>query len=355
MSDKLEARTIFIDTQAFMQQGFRFEKKVLSRLSELGKSMSIKILISDVVRQEVSSKLTEKLTRVSKLKKDLLKEIGFLGKDIPRELVKVLDDIDESVLLKAGEERWANYLKSSNITVLSPNDVCNEELLRLYFKGYFPFSDGKKKNEFPDAISLLSLKSWAEKQEEKVYVISNDGDFKGFCETRSEFISISRLSEFLDLYNRTEKRLTAIVHNYAENNIDWLKDCIKDAFLECYFDYSDNWEADIEDVNVTSIDVFDIDIIEIEEQRAVLTLKASISCSANISGPDYDEAVWDNEDKKYLFVGSFSNDMLFDGTYDVSIEVFFSERDKVFTQISEILFNGNNSITLYYDNDHHYR
>jgi hypothetical protein len=356
MNKKLETRNIFIDTQAFRQQHFKFDNRVLSRLRELGGAGLINIIISDVVRHEVSSQISKKVSEAISLKDKLLNELSFLENDIPKQLAESLKSSTIEDLKNIGDMRWKDYIKNANITVLNSNDICNEELLSLYFEGTFPFSAGKKKNEFPDAISLLSLKAWTKKRnnkKKKVYIISNDSDLKGFCDD-DKYISIDELAEFLDIYNRIEERLTATVNGYISNEIEWIIEKIKESFLECEFECSGNWEIEVDDVEIESVDIADINIIKVEDKRAIVSLKTTIEFSANFSGPDYDNSVWDGEDKVYIFLETFSEDMHFDEIFDVSMIVDFDEEAGELTAIEDIQFDGDTSVTLHYDYDDGY-
>ncbi|MDO6611624.1 PIN domain-containing protein [Shewanella sp. 1_MG-2023] len=351
----METRNVFIDTQAIMRQGFKFENRVLSKLSRLGEAGKLNILISEVVQNEVTSKITEKLALIEKSKSEIEKAISIIEGYIPKEIDEAIAALDTQSLTELAIARWDKYISDSNISVIDPNDICNSELLSLYFDGSFPFSEGKKKDEFPDAISLLSLKVWTDDERESVYVISDDKDLKGFCASYDSFISVDKLTEFLDIYNRAEERLTTIVHSYVEKATDWVRESIREAYIECYFDYSDNWKAEVQNVKVTHDEIFEINVVEIDKESATLSLKVRIKCTADVSGPDYDNSIWDGEDKEYIFVETFSQNMEFDEFYDISMKVEFNEEDKELTEICDILIDEGSSITLQYDDGYPYK
>jgi len=351
----METRKIFIDTQAFMQQGFKFEGSVLNRVRELGRSNLIEVYVSEVVKREVSSKISEKTNKAKKLSSDLFKELSILESETPKEIIDFVGLVERNDLQEIALSRWNKFLEDSKAVILDPNEICNIELLSLYFDGKYPFSDGKKKDEFPDAISTLSLKAKMSQSDDLVYVISNDGDLKGFCEKEANFISLNQLSEFLDLYNRAEERLTNIVHEYIDNEIDWISQNIKETFLNSGFTYSNNHEAEVDNVVVTNLATHEIDVIEIEEGRVVIGIRCEITCTADISGPDYGTAMWDSEDKEYIFLEYFNANMSFDDVYDISMELFFDEEQGEFTEISSVEFDVGSDIELYYDDGFPYK
>src|SRR5262249_33691704 len=61
--------------------------------------------------------------------------------------------------------------------------VTVSKLLDLYFAPAPPFSaSGKKKSEFPDAIALLSLETWARTKGKRILAVSADKDWITFAE-----------------------------------------------------------------------------------------------------------------------------------------------------------------------------
>jgi chromosome condensin MukBEF complex kleisin-like MukF subunit len=56
---------------------------------------------------------------------------------------------------------------------------------------------GKKKAEFPDAISLLSLEAWAEANEKRILAVSGDKDWAAYAENSERIDVVSKLSDAL--------------------------------------------------------------------------------------------------------------------------------------------------------------
>ena len=80
---------------------------------------------------------------------------------------------------------------------------------------------------------------------------------------------------------------------------------LQETFLECSFVYADNWEAGVENVEITSTRIDDVNVIEVDEHRFILSLDMEISFTADISGPDYERGWWDSEEKSYMHLPSF--------------------------------------------------
>lgn len=141
----MKTRKIFIDTQAFMQQGFKFEGSVLNRIKKLGRSNLIEIYLSEVVKREVSSKISEKIKEAKKKSSDFIKELSILESETPKEVIDFINLVEKHDLQELALSKWNKFIEDSKAIILDPNDICNIELLSLYFDGKYPFSDGKKK------------------------------------------------------------------------------------------------------------------------------------------------------------------------------------------------------------------
>lgn len=141
----MKTRIVFIDTQAFMQQSFKFDSEVFKKLCELGENNKISILISDVVKREVESKLKINIEDICRKKKSLTKLLLSLDSNAPKDLIKALDEFNDKVIESHTLSGWNNFLKNGCVTVIDPNNCCNSQLLSKYFSGDFPFGPGKKK------------------------------------------------------------------------------------------------------------------------------------------------------------------------------------------------------------------
>ena len=85
------------------------------------------------------------------------------------------------------DQQIKNFMTSTGALMVAARTVSIDELIAAYFDRKTPFSNKGKKDEFPDAIALLVLEQWAEKNEKCVLAVSKDGDWKAFCE-KSDWI-----------------------------------------------------------------------------------------------------------------------------------------------------------------------
>ncbi|WP_226644404.1 PIN domain-containing protein [Microbulbifer variabilis] len=342
----METNNIFIDTQAFQKHNFKFECPELSHIRELGKDKQINIYISEVIKEEVTGKIKAKISKARDTHKELMRELNFLDESLPEIFKNSQNLLCSEDIEKIAIARWERYISESNIQILDPNSICNRELIDLYFKGEKSFNPGKKKHEFPDAISLLSLKNILDQKKQKAYVISEDNDLKGYCNSNTTCLSLDQISAFLNIYNKDKKSTSHVEHLLAlhENRII---ETIKEAFEYCGFEYEGNYHDNhVEDVSVTNIEIQEMDIIKIGDGFAEISIEAEIACTAEISGPNHDSAIYDSETKETIFIDYFQTVMPFSNNYNVTLNISFSNSNEIITNFSEVLFDGRKDILL---------
>lgn len=351
----LKSHNVFVDTQAFHQHKFRFDHPTLKRLLEICASGRMQLVLTETVVGEVTAQLKEQLVNASNSLGQFHKLIGPLEGNLPAQYEGLLAKPSEGEFIDLGAKAWETYRINAKSIIAPANDVNSSELLGLYFGAKSPFGQGRKKNEFPDAISVLSLIAWLTKNKTNIYIVSQDPDLENWCAQIPDAIHIKTLAEFIDSYNRTEEKLTELVHKLFSNQEAWFLDAVKTHFLECGFQYSENWEADVENVEVQDIQFIEVNIIEVEESSAVVAISVQIEFSASILGPDYDNGIWDSEDKKYVYVPNFNIRHTFNENYEVSVEFNFSADEEEIDEILSIEFEDGQDITLSIDDGYPYK
>ncbi|MEJ1343140.1 MAG: PIN domain-containing protein [Candidatus Sedimenticola sp. (ex Thyasira tokunagai)] len=349
MSNELKSRIVFIDTQVFERHHFKFENPSLSRLHELAQEGEIKILISDVVDREVEQHLSDRLSEIHRCNNKLLRCVSILESQAPEGAVELLESLKEFDYKNAANARWSKYKEDAQIEVLSCKDIDVQEVMNRYFNQRYPFQEGKKKSEFPDAVSILSLKKWQEPNQEIVYVIGKDGDFEGYCAEDQTLISIDDIKVYLDICNttlETIKNPTAYVHQLFDTDIDHVVQNVASAFLDCEFTYENNWEADVYEKKINDFQLCDMNVIAVNDEYAVISATANVNFTANIIGPDYDNSMWDSEDKEYIILETFDSELEFIEPYEISMTVYFEDKAGGFTEIESISFDGGSIIEL---------
>lgn len=202
-----------LDTCIYERHGFRFDSGLLEKLQD----QSIQIVIPEIVSKEVQAHLREKESKASKGLKSAISEFQdryFLEENQIAQIDSVRKLAEEVVSLKKFD-RFVEGLK--NHVPLNSSLCSTTDLVDAYSKGSHPFTGPRKKNEFPDAIALLSLEEWAKQNGEKVLAVSNDKGWLSFSEQSAHIDVVSDLGSGLREIQKPPKGLEPWIHNYLSS------------------------------------------------------------------------------------------------------------------------------------------
>lgn len=294
---------IFIDTQVFVQKNFNYKNDLFQRLIHAAQDGLITIYLTDIVIKEIESKIYEQVyektkNSLSKFLKDskVLKNIENYS--ILFEMEKRLDYIYEELM-----GQFEQFLNDASVEVISVDHVSPAYIFEMYFNGTPPFSR-KKRDEFPDAFSLVAFEEWFEQQGEKISIVSGDEDLKNFCEKSQILIYEPSLEAFFDRLTKNKTYKHQFIASVYDANINKIELSILNSIEEHWFMLIGE-DGEVEKVEVLSIDLdeepYILEIEEGEEQSAILAFKASVNIVANVSYMDYASSYYDKEEGKYLY------------------------------------------------------
>lgn len=241
-------RNLTLDTSAFEKQGLKLESGLLRRLEQL-KEGSSQLILSEVIKSEVIAHIKKKTQDAQKSAKDSLKKAKqylILTQQDTSFIDNLMDDEG-----KAEEISRSRFEVFENLTCLQVIEAKEEyvsvkKLLANYFGAQPPFAEsGNKKNEFPDAIVLLSLESWAEQNQEKIIAVSLDKDWIRFCQSSERIFLVEDLAEALSLFQTpgADEILSHIEILYQAGNLSEIDEKVRDFLNEYFFDFEFNFEA----------------------------------------------------------------------------------------------------------------
>nr|CRH06354.1 protein of unknown function [Candidatus Magnetococcus massalia] len=214
---------VSIDTTVFHQKHRRLDSGLLSGLTQFsGDSPLMKLVLSEVVYNEV-------IEDTAKDNDDYFKKFcsaaskAIKHKLVTNEDVSALNKIKEQVLspYQLAEKIFSEYCSEKNIHIIPSS--CDVGLLSdMYFRFSPPFENNKnKRHEFPDAIALLSIESWAKENSCRVLVASSDTGWAKFADN----------SDWIDVLDSLEGVLSYCFDNAS--HINYLASVfVADVFLK---------------------------------------------------------------------------------------------------------------------------
>ncbi|HOW50520.1 MAG TPA: PIN domain-containing protein [bacterium] len=317
--DALKCSVITLDTSVFYNHGFALDRGLLKLLEQF-KGTPIKFVLSEVVYKELRKHLAEKVGETRTL----------ISKGLEKANEILLIETSNTDIAKAhiwgkgtneniAEDRLKAFCENTGAEIILFSEVKIDDLLNLYFAAEPPFEAiGKKKNEFPDAIALLSLESWAKKKSLKILAVSADNGWGQFAKKSDAMRVLKDLGEAISYFQPRVRRVRveALIHllcdtisSDQENIIlqeiaNAIKTSVNDSNIEVeassslHFETQDvyaRYEAHefVCDVNNDPI----ITLVKIDDQEFVL--RFSIDVKSYVFG-DFSLSIWDSVDKEYV-------------------------------------------------------
>ena len=177
-------RVLVLDTQVFMNLQLDFSHPQFDRLEKNKKNQSFQIVIPRMVDLEVKQKLKNKNREIH----NYLTRVQHFHKYFE---VKpdALDDATNEALTD-----FECFKSRLNISIAEHESISCEDLVDLYNNMLPPFSE-RKKHEFPDAISLLSIDQVSCDFKD---IISADGDWLSYYKADSKVRVFKSLPNYID-------------------------------------------------------------------------------------------------------------------------------------------------------------
>ncbi|MFV8392585.1 PIN domain-containing protein [Flavobacterium sp. LB2P6] len=304
----MEDKIIFLDTSVFESENY-FEGRNMNILFNLAKQKLIHLKITDIVYREVLARIENHAIKAVNLFKS--QKLNFEKEARILRNTNVLSDYFKKINFtelkekskKEILEKFHQVIDEFNIEIIDSSIADIKEVLGDYFETNPPFKNGIKKNEFPDAISLNTIKKWCEETSNTVIHLSNDKDFDKY---EKKAIDCSRdLSSLLELlFTENSDIQYEFITAIYNKSITEIEGCIENELSE---DLSSSAYSKIEndawyeDVEIDFLEINEIEIIiglinEIGEETFSYEIEMNIHFSVETYYTDLSGAIYDKED-----------------------------------------------------------
>jgi hypothetical protein len=269
-----EPFVVFLDTEVFAAQQFNLQSEKFVKLFEYVRRRRIQIVTTDVVREEVRSRLDEWI-------RDAESGIGKLQR-AARAHGQAGIDVDQ--LRRSMTDAFDNLLR--DVLVIEATGRSGEGPFRRYFDHLPPFDRRKNKCEFPDAFNLEALIEWSNQNHLHVHVVTQDGGVGAACEAEGCLSAFTSLEAVLDALIDGEG-----VSNLAESVRSWVLahpdrvirpltavDLVVEKVMEVA-----GYAVHTPQIMLRS-DIRDVDVVSVSERDA----RVSFLVTAEVSGGAYE-------------------------------------------------------------------
>lgn len=290
----MERDIVFIDTSIYKAENF---------FAPNNRIQSLKWLVENKVISFVSTEITNR-----ELLKHYKEDVTFALNNLKKKHVVLACFDDTRQLLSNGTKK--KYLKKCEISVNAflrqgytiGYEFCTD--VKSVFEKYFdlkrPFSEGKKKDEFPDAFVLQMLEQYSKRLcHKKIIVLSNDKDMK---EYESEYLEYVDYKEYITkklAEAKTIERIKTAIKDEKDDILSDIKDKLEEE-LENGWNYSSMFNTeDSPEVEIVACEVNmdeDFSIISKNGNSYLIELRLQSDCEVKCTYVNLDYATYDRED-----------------------------------------------------------
>ncbi|NGN99930.1 DUF4935 domain-containing protein [Grimontia sp. S25] len=323
---ELDYGAITIDNASLKGEGYRFYEGILKQMRQF-KDSPVQVIQTDIVHNEAMKHIGQEISNTRSSIERALRSANKQLKINPAQIdqARELLSVDGGEL-EIADQRLQKYYEWIGGKVISSSDYADLSLLmELYFETEAPFETGKdKKNEFPDAIALLSVEGWAEANDLNVIAVSQDKGWTNYSENSERITVVSSLSAALEKF-QPHNEVANIIASIREDSLLDEPNHILEQITSAISDSLDGADIDIEasssfyyeygDVYATYHDhdfetdengLVKVNIIRITDELITLKVTAIVECVVHAS---FDFSVRDSIDKDYVGMGGASCEM----------------------------------------------
>lgn len=316
----LDYGAITIDNSTLKGRGYNFHEGLLAQLNQFKKS-PVQVIQTDIVHNEavkhISQEISKARTSVDQALRSASKHLKIRNQAIDAAMKMLSIDGEDKEVAEARLAEFYGRIGAQKIN--SADHVDLSTLMDMYFHTVAPFETGKdKKNEFPDAIALLSIEGWADKNDLNIIAVSEDKGWIAFAEHSERITLVSSLSEALEKFQPHNKVSDIIYHIREASLLDEsnsILEKIQSAIIEqldgadidveadsaMFFEWEDIFASYIShDFDLDSDGLVKVSVIRIEDKSIVLRLGALVEVEVEAS---FDFSVRDSIDKDYVGMG----------------------------------------------------
>ena len=191
MPRRMKYDALTIDTNLFVAYGRNLQSTILADLTKF-QDGDVQIILSEIVVRELENRLRDEARKTMTDFKNVIRKGPYqlsISADAANQLTEIYDSLPDP--LDAAKLRIEPFLESINAKKIPVIEADIDAVTDKYFRESSPFRGRKRKCQFPDAIALISIESWARKNQKSVLAISHDKQWKSFAD-KSEWIQVEK-------------------------------------------------------------------------------------------------------------------------------------------------------------------
>ncbi|WDS37826.1 PIN domain-containing protein [Pseudoxanthomonas sp.] len=294
------AQRVFVDANTWITWGYEFGKAEASTLQDLVEHGLVRVLVTDLTITEVVKRFTKiEFDKVEPLTKAELRTAA--KRHLELEIPEIDRDKLRQKIYKQQLDAVTGALKGRfKVDITSVDTVKPSAVLEDYTHGKGLFGPSAKKDQFPDAFIFAAISATTSK-DSSLLVLSQDGDFTDACGKHKHIARVSTMPGLLEALGLQpeDKALMEVIEAEPVLFEESMTEALADHTLDA---------DDIEDAEIELLELLRIDDLEVRSLYRIIEGEKTYigfgNCSAELevgfSHPDWDNAIWDSEDKRLI-------------------------------------------------------
>lgn len=306
---KLATRIACLDTEVLVGANYWYNHGNLLLLTNWVRRGRLQLVTTDVIDSEVRAGIRTRIEKALVSMRKAKDTTILLNDDTARPYIDSKDTSVQGVVERRLVEQYERFLLDAEIEVVSTREVQTGLIMDRYRALIPPFEDREaKKHEFPDAISLEGLATWARARGERLYVVSGDKGVRAACEHvtfADVLLPLANEADLLALITRAEPD-TPVPDAMAAFSALRTEIATKlgEEFARVGFLLADQ-EGDVLDVTADDVQLQDYDLVDLtaadeSHWTATFEVNAEVGYEAEVSYDDPGAIKWD-EGERYVF------------------------------------------------------
>lgn len=275
--------TLFLDTSIIRGFGFNFSSLPADALLEICRRKQLLLLLPEITQKEIERQMLRLAGDTADSLNGARKKAFMLERHAPwvfniSEPKILVEELAEHLLAD-----WKEFLSFFQVVQLSNLEINLKQVLLWWEEYEAPFSF-KKSAEFADAFAASLLSRYQEQHQCNVAILSQDTDWKNFCETREGFYYYSSVASYVETFDSNIEAILAI--KSAVKNSNLVIDKICELIKSSSFNITVGWEAIANNINVTSLEFKSLNVLNSNLRQATLVFSASASVDMDLEYSD---------------------------------------------------------------------
>jgi len=283
-------KNIFLDTNIYEECNF-FQSSYIQSLFYYSKIGVVNLYMTTISVMELVERMR---IRLIEAKEDHNRLVNVINKTRILRNLKRYEDFEKSqITVEKSTIELSNKLnliiESSNIKVVSTEDVSIEDVFKLYYSKSPPFSQKGKKFEFPDAFIIKSIETWCLSNNKKMIFVTKDLNFEGYKCTNLIFKKdlsklLSEISAYFDS-KQNKQFIPFIADTLEENKVDLIDliDSEIDSLIRLDLDFEK-----ISNINRSQVKFKEYKVLSIRPKYAEVTYFVELDFSFTILPSELD-------------------------------------------------------------------